>query len=122
MSEAFDLFEKDDYLECEDELLAIAKGLEIYSLANKRSYFEGTDYADNLLYVAGLYHLAGYAASALILAKLLPLEDYKSEINLFISSFLRRIFLTNDSYSMLLNKYFRSGDDKHIDYLSVLLI
>ena len=30
MSEAFDLFEKDDYLECEDELLAIAKGLEIY--------------------------------------------------------------------------------------------
>lgn len=116
MSEAFDLFKKDNYLEYEDELLAIAKGLKIYSKKQRR-FFKGIDYGDNLLYVAGLYHLAGYAASAFILAKLLPLEDYKSEINLFISSFLRRIFLTNNSYSKLLNRYFRSGDDEHLDAL-----
>ncbi len=117
MSEALDLFEKDDYLECEDELLAIAKGLEIYSLPNKRIYFKGTDYADNLLYVAGLYHLAGYAASAFILAKILPLVNYKSEIDLFISSFLRRMFLTDNRYSKLLEIYLNNGDKECLNDL-----
>ena len=51
-------------------LLPLAKGLEIFSLEEKRNSFEGISYSHNLLFVSGLYSLADYEMSAYLLSKL----------------------------------------------------
>ena len=44
------------------KILSVAKGLEIYSLENKRENFDGVDQANNILFSAGLYYLADYSS------------------------------------------------------------
>ena len=73
----FDLLNDADVGNKKDELLALGKGLEIYSLENTRKHFKGVNYYENILFAASLYYLANYSASAWILANLFDLEKYR---------------------------------------------
>ena len=90
MSRAIELLKVEDKESVIDELLATAKGLEIFSLFEKRNQFIGVNYSNNIFYAASLYYLSNYSASAWILSKLYPLKEYDLEIDQFIAGFLQR--------------------------------
>lgn len=96
------------------DVLALAKGLEIYSLRETSREFQGINLAKNMLYVSALYYIAGYSASAFILAKLFNLENYKSEQEQFLSQFLRRELNYRNKYSNLLGNFLHSGEKEYI--------
>jgi helicase len=91
------------------KILAIAKGLEIFSLEEKRDNFKGVNQANNMLYAAGLYFLADYSASAWILSKIYADEEHSSAIDMFISDFLKKEISSNTSLSNRLNRYLETG-------------
>lgn len=95
-----------------EKLLALAKGLEIFSLEVKRDYFKGVNQANNMLYAAALYYLADYSASAWILSKLYKNENHSNEIDLFISNFLKKEILNGkkSQYDYRLKMYLISGN------------
>lgn len=120
MSSGFDcLDERND--KSKENLLAVARGLVIYSLDNKREYFSGVNYQDNILYASAYYYLSGYPASAYLLAHTIPVADYNSEIDIFISSFLRRELSIHNRYSKLLDRYLKSGRMRFLGALYRLL-
>lgn len=110
MSRAIELWKKKESLENTEELLAVAKGLEIFSLRKKRMYFGGVNYSNNILYAASLYYLSNYPSSAWILANIYKSDNYKNEIDMFISNFLKRKFSKNSFYEKILNVYLKTGD------------
>lgn len=95
-----------------EKLLAIAKGLEIFSLEEKRDNFNGVNQANNMLYAAGLYYLADYSASAWILSKLYKNENHSNDIDVFISNFLKKEIHKDkqSQYAYRLKRYLISGD------------
>lgn len=104
-----------------NDCLSAAKGLEIFSLEHTRGKFKGVHYYDNLLFATGLYYLAGYSASAYLLSSLFPLTSYKSDLAVFISSYLRRDLTSHDVYTGLLRQFLKEGDITKIHELSELL-
>lgn len=105
----FDLLNDPYFEDRKADLLAVGKGLEIYSLENTRKKFRGINYYENILYAASLYYLADYSASAWLLANLFSLDKYTLEIDKFISCFLRRNTEVDNSYVSHLRKYLLSG-------------
>lgn len=95
-----------------EKLLALAKGLEIFSLEAKRDNFKGVNQANNMLYAACLYYLADYSASAWILSKLYKNENHSNDIDLFISNFLKKEILNGkqSKYDYRLKMYLISGN------------
>jgi len=108
MSRATELLRDGERQNKTEEVLSVGKGLEIFSLNEKRTHFDGVNYSNNMLYAAGLYYLANYSASAWILSKVYQNADYQG-IDEFISSFLKRDLATDNRYSRLLNAYFKTG-------------
>ncbi|MDI6402051.1 DEAD/DEAH box helicase [Balneolaceae bacterium ANBcel3] len=111
----------DEYEDNHEEMLALAKGLEIYSLEKKRDYFKGVNLSSNILFAAGLYYLTGYSASAWILAKIYPIESYNNNLDNFISSFLKRNLANETEYSVELQSFLETGDFNILDRLLVIL-
>ena len=109
MSRAIELLKTNDRLAIIDELLATAKGLEIFSLFEKRNQFTGVNQSDNILYAAGLYYLATYPASAWILSKLYPRRSYLRGIDHFITSFLQRDLSGANEFTITLKRFLESG-------------
>ena len=101
-----------------NELLNIAKGLEIYSLSETCDSFHGVDSKINLLYVSALYYLSGYTSSAFILANLCELKDYKSFYEKFLSQFLRRDLAEVNRYSAQLQNYLQTGGESFLKKLT----
>lgn len=100
-----------------EDILSIAKGLEIYSLETKKHSFNGINQANNILFASGLYYLADYSSSACILAKLFSFEDYQTDIEKFMLSFLNRRKLKKNVYRDLLNQYLENGNIKLLNKL-----
>ncbi|WP_176526032.1 DEAD/DEAH box helicase, partial [Bacillus sp. AFS001701] len=96
------------------DILALAKGLEIYSLKETSGEFQGINFAKNMLVVSALYYLAGYSASAFILAKLFSSENYEGELEQFLSQFLRRELDNENRYSIMLGDFLSSGEKNNI--------
>lgn len=109
MSRAIELLKDKENLENNEELLSVAKGLEIFSLKEKRKYFKGINYSNNALFAAGLYYLANYSASAWILAKIYPSRDY-NDIDEFVSNFLKRKLNTKNELDSFLSNFLQTGD------------
>lgn len=109
MTRAIELIKDKEKEKKHDELLSVAKGLEIFSLLEKRDSFIGVNQSNNILYAAGLYFLSDYSASAWLLSKIYPQDDYKSEIDSFISCFLKREIITDNRFNNLLIRYLRTG-------------
>jgi helicase len=118
MSRAIELLKDRNFEENSNELLAIAKGLEIFSLRDKRDYFQGVSQPNNTLYAASLYYLSNYSASAWILSKIIPIQEYDSDIDEFISNFLRRELSHSNGFSRLLLRYFQTGRNSLLLLLS----
>ncbi len=93
-----------------DDALSVAKGLEIFSLKEKRENFRGINQSNNILYAAGLYYLSNFSASSWILSKIFPHRNYDIEIDYFISSFLRRELNHNNRYNEILKKFLTTGN------------
>lgn len=93
----FLLEEVDDgnYAARTEELLAIAKGLAIYSDKDTQELFDHIDKRENMLYVAAVYYLAGYEA----IASLLLRDCQLSEIN--------------NAYAKLIAYLIRGGKDDY---------
>jgi helicase len=108
MTRAIELLKADQNVLIEDHL-ATAKGLEIFSLLDKRNQFTGISQSDNVLYAAGLYYLANYPASAWILSKLYPKATYQSSIDQFITSFLRRDLSGSNEWTLVLKRFLETG-------------
>lgn len=100
-----------------EDLLSIAKGLEIFSLFEKRNHFTGVNLSNNILYAAGFYYLSNYPASAWILSKLYPRKNYKSEIDQFISGFLQRDLSGANNYTLSLKRFLENGNTKLLQTL-----
>lgn len=109
MSRAIELLKVENKSIINDELLATAKGLEIFSLFEKRSQFTGVNQSDNILYAAGLYYLAAYPASAWILSKLYHRRSYSKAIDRFITSFLQRDLSGSNAFTLTLKRFLESG-------------
>ncbi|MGB3466996.1 MAG: DEAD/DEAH box helicase, partial [Cyclobacteriaceae bacterium] len=103
------------------DFLSLAKGLVIYSLDEKSGYFSGVDVKDNILYASGFYYLAEFPASAFLLSKRFSVDSYETEIDQFISSFLRREFINENRYSIILQEYLNSGNLKSLDGLLTII-
>lgn len=117
-SKMMDLMEEDlVFVDKKIDILALAKGLEIYSLKSTSKEFQGIDFKKNMLNVSALYYLADYTASAYILANLINLENYETEQEQFLSQFLRRKLNKSNRYSLLLEKFLSSGNRDYIDKL-----
>ena len=111
----FDLLNDPKFEEKKDDLLAIGKGLEIYSLKSTRNKFRGVNYSENILYAASLYYLADYSASAWLLANLFSANQYGSDADKFISCFLSRNIQVDNAYVSQLRKYLHRGDITILD-------
>jgi superfamily II DNA/RNA helicase len=117
MSRAIELVKEGDFDSKSEALLSVAKGLEIFSLREKRDYFRGVNQSNNILYAASLYYLSNYSASAWILSKIIPKREYQSEVDEFISNFLRRELSTTNRLSRTLSRYFRTGNQLILNLL-----
>ncbi|MDP3444364.1 MAG: hypothetical protein Q8T08_16020, partial [Ignavibacteria bacterium] len=109
MSRAIELLKVENKESVVNELLATAKGLEIFSLFEKRNQFAGVNHSNNILYAAGLYYLSNYSASAWILSKLYPIKNYELEIDQFISGFLQRDLRGANEHTLVLKRFLESG-------------
>lgn len=109
MSRAIELLKVEDKESVVEELLSTAKGLEIFSLFEKRNQFTGVNHSNNILYAAGLYYLSNYPASAWILSKLYPRNNYELEIDKFISGFLQRDLSGANEHTLVLKRFLESG-------------
>jgi len=114
----FDTISKDeDGDEHRSTLLSLAKGLQTFSLENTRSNFSGIRYEDNMIFVASLYYLSDYSASAFILAKLFNYDDFDTELKRFILSFLTRDINYNNQYTQMLKEYLLNKNDDAFESL-----
>jgi helicase len=103
--------------EIKEELFAIGKGLEIFSLEETREEFKGVNFAGNMLYVGAIYYLSGYPTSSYILTKLFNSKDYHNEVERFIFAFLSRDLSIEGTYIYYLRNYIQSGDEHWIEEL-----
>jgi len=121
ISNAFDILEQPVIEEQnKNELLQIARGLEIYSLELKRDFFSGVNIDKNILFSAGFYYISDFSASALLLSEKFEISNYNEPIDIFISCFLRRKFSKN-KYCNLLNDFIISGNVEYLDKLYLLV-
>lgn len=117
--EMYDILENLE--EKKEDILSVAKGLEIFSLRNKRDNFAGINQPNNILFAAGLYYLSDYAASAYILANLYEVANYEREIDKFVLCFFKRKLDNQNFYCQLLNEYLTTGDENIIQELIQLI-
>lgn len=121
LQDTLEQFFENESDETKKDLLAIAKGLEIYSLQGKRENFIGVNYGRNMLYVASLYYLADLPATSFLLLKQFPGEIFQSDIERFIYYFLSRNYTQKDGkdnpFFRRIIEYLRGGDSDTINGL-----
>ncbi|MGG4166380.1 DEAD/DEAH box helicase [Rossellomorea vietnamensis] len=100
-----------------DELLLVAKGIELYSLDKTRGDFYGVNYAENILYVSSIYYLTDYYTTSVLLSNLFYTEDYDSDIDRFIHGFLTLNRSLENPYMNLLNLFLESGYQPYLEDL-----
>jgi len=101
----------------QEKILSVAKGLEIYSLQNKRDSFNGVNQANNMLFVAGLYYLANYSSSASIFANIFSFKNFQEDIEKFLLSFLNRKELEDNQYRKIFNEFLKTGNSSFLENL-----
>ncbi|WP_226683623.1 DEAD/DEAH box helicase [Sutcliffiella horikoshii] len=100
-----------------DELLLIAKGIEMYSIDKTRGVFHGVNYAENILYASSLYYLTDYYTTSTLLSKLFQTEDYDSDIDRFIHGFLTVNRHIENPYMNLLKLFLETGQQLYLEEL-----
>jgi len=104
-----------------EELLLIAKGIEMYSIDETRGDFYGVNYAENILYTSSIYYLTDYYTTSALLAKLFQTEDYETDIDKFIHGFLTVNRYIENPYMELFNLFLETGKQAYlVDLLKIL--
>jgi helicase len=101
----------------QSDILSIAKGLEIFSLKKKREFFRGVNQENNILIAAGLYYLADYSSSALILGRLYQLNTYETDIEKFLLSFFQRKLTSDNRHSNQVIRFLNEGNTQILNEL-----
>ena len=106
----------------ENEVLAVAKGLEIYGLKETKDNFITISGFSSLLYASSLYYLANRSSIASILANFLLETENLDGINEFLVYFLSRKVNTSENDLVLyLKKFIYQGDNNMLSCLHTLL-
>ncbi|MBJ7960555.1 hypothetical protein JDS77_23080 [Bacillus cereus group sp. N28] len=100
-----------------EELLLIAKGIEMYSIDETRGDFYGVNYAENILYTSSIYYLTNYYTTSALLAKLFQTEDYETDIDKFIHGFLTVNRYIENPYMELFNLFLETGKQLYLEDL-----
>lgn len=114
IGQLYDILEGDAPI---NEMLAIAKGLEIYSLKHKRDNFKGVNQFDNMLLAAGLYYLSDFSSSACILANVYNVPPQSDHPSAFILDFLQRKLNQNNPYSSVILSFLQTGNRENLEIL-----
>lgn len=122
MSSGFDLLSAYPDEVPKDDFVSVAKGLIIYSLDGKSGYFSGVNISENILFAAGYYYLGGFPASAFLLSRTIPVDEYDSDIDLFLTGFLRRQLIPGSMYSRLFKRFLDTGNPLFLRRLRLLLL
>jgi superfamily II DNA/RNA helicase len=117
MSYCIDILNVPENIINKSEALLIAKGLEIFSLEGKCDNFRYIDRPNNMLFAAGLYYLADYTASAIILSSIYA--NYDTDIDIFISNLLQKNLKHQNIFTNQLYDYFETGNFQVLDKLSL---
>ncbi|TSI07659.1 DEAD/DEAH box helicase [Lysinibacillus sp. BW-2-10] len=104
-----------------EELLLIAKGIEIFSIDETRGSFYGVNYAENILYVSSIYYLTGYYTTSALLAKLFQVEDYETDVDKFLHGFLTINRHIVNPYMTLFNSFLETGNQYYLEDLIKIL-
>ncbi|MEI2314925.1 DEAD/DEAH box helicase [Bacillus paramobilis] len=104
-----------------EELLLIAKGIEMYSIDETRGDFYGVNYAENILYTSSIYYLTNYYTTSALLAKLFQTEDYETDIDKFIHGFLTINRYIENPYMEVFNSFLETGKQSHLEDLMGIL-
>lgn len=103
--------------ENQQELLLVAKGLELYSAQSTRGTFFGVNYAENILYASTIYYLTEFYTTSVLLARMFQTEDYESEVDQFIHAFLIVDRTIKNPYMDTFNDFLESGDQRFLRIL-----
>jgi len=122
LQDALEDYYTEETEEAKRDLLALAKGLEIYSLTHKRNQFHGIDYKRNMLYVASLYYLADFSATAILLLRQFSDHDFQGKLEKFLyyllSRNVSRLQGAVNSYYARIATFLRDGDPEVLLSLS----
>lgn len=99
------------------ELLSIAKGLEIFSLYETRTEFQGINFEKNMLYVGTIYYITGYSTSSFLLANFFKESEFITDIQKFLYAFLSKKMNVESRYTWYLYQYLNSGNQYYINKL-----
>lgn len=105
----------------QQELLFVAKGLELYSVQSTRGNFFGVNYAENILYAASIYYLTEFYTTSMLLARMFQTEDYETEVDQFIHAFLNIDRSIKNPYMDIFNDFLESGDQRFLKSLISLI-
>ena len=105
-----------------NNIIQIAKGLEIYGLEETKNTFMAISEFKSLLYASALYYLGEKTAISNVLAKFLVGTENISDIDEFLIYFLSRNHCeSQNQYIELLNSFLYSGDSHYLHQLIKLL-
>jgi helicase len=90
LAQVFDALRIEDATERNGELSALAKALLVYSRSSAARYLPGVRHDINLLYAATLFYLAGYPATAALIAREAGRPDDAGEEEELLVALLRR--------------------------------
>ncbi len=125
LQEALASYFQEETSENKRDLLALAKGLEIYSLEIKRDRFQGINYRRNMLYVAALYYLSDFSATAILLLRQFSENDFDGALEKFLFYFLsrnnNRAQANNNPYFNRIFNFLRNGDASELLALGELI-
>ena len=123
-SAVFKAFRVEDERERARLLLDLAKSLHLFSEKVPRDLLGGVEHDLNQLYVAALYYLAGFPATAVLVGRRIQntAHDAENEVEGALRYFLQR--KSPDEENRLVNHmvaFVQSGNDEHLDELEEAL-
>lgn len=121
LTHIFDALRLKDINIQEKELADLAKTLVIFSKSAAAKYLTGVERSLNLLYCAALYYLAGFPATATLLARKLDAIDMPLTEELFLHAFLKRRLNKDNQLDMMLEVTIQSESMDGINELITFL-
>ncbi len=90
LSEVFNAFRVDNIDEQRNQLSELANTLLIYSRSTAAQYISGVDRTINLIYCAAIFYIAGFPATASLIAKKIDSRESLLEEEIFLINVLSR--------------------------------
>ena len=110
LSEVFNTFRIDNIDDQRKQLSELANTLLIYSRSTAAQYISGIDRTINLIYCSAIYYIAGFPATASLIAKKIGLLEYLLKEEIFLLNLLsRNLSVENELELNLINQIRTEG-------------